>query len=340
MKLPPYFFPVIFKVILLCFMSLPAFSEPRYSFNVIALGVNGGIDEGSLSAYLLAPNNSEDFILFDAGTLINGLRKTATRNSLKKLGISKNSSLGLANNMLNKHIRAYLISHAHLDHIAGLVIASPDDSKKTILGTDASINDLKNFIFNWRIWPNFSNQGIEPRLAKYHYIRLPLYQFVVIPKTTLTVKAFPLSHEKVSSTAFLVRSKEDAYILYLGDTGADIIEHSQDLKKVWQAIAPIIRENKLKGIFIESSYPDSQSDTQLFGHLKPKWLLKELGELAQLVNTNNPNMALKNLKILVTHIKPSLKDKNIRQEIKKELNQENNLGVEFIILQQGELLKL
>lgn len=51
-------------------------------------------------------------------------------------------------------------------------------------------------------------------------------------------------------------------------------------------------------------------------------------------------MALKNLKILVTHIKPSLKDKNIRQEIKKELNQENNLGVEFIILQQGELLKL
>ena len=36
--------------------------------------------------------------------------------------------------MLTEQIKGYLISHAHMDHVAGLVIASPDDAMKPIYG--------------------------------------------------------------------------------------------------------------------------------------------------------------------------------------------------------------
>ena len=201
MKARCYFFLVILSL-----MSLPVYPQTQRYFNIIALGVGGGINEGNLSAYLVAPEGSSDFILLDAGTLVNGLERSSTRKNLKKLGISANSMEELAGHMLNKYIRAYLISHAHLDHIAGLVIASPDDSKKVIFGTEDSIEDLKHFIFNWKIWPNFADQGTKSQLGKYRYIQLTPDQFFDIPKTTLTVRAFPLSHDKVSSTAFLISS--------------------------------------------------------------------------------------------------------------------------------------
>ena len=51
-------------------------------------------------------------------------------------------------------------------------------------------------------------------------------------------------------------STNEAYILYLGDTGPDEIEKTDKLQILWQAVAKLIREGKLKGIFIEVSYPN------------------------------------------------------------------------------------
>ena len=36
--------------------------------------------------------------------------------------------------VLKIYIKAYLISHAHLDHVAGLLLNAPDDAPKTIYG--------------------------------------------------------------------------------------------------------------------------------------------------------------------------------------------------------------
>ena len=39
------------------------------------MGVKGGIDESNLSAYMLAPVNSNNYVCLDAGTLHAGIEK-------------------------------------------------------------------------------------------------------------------------------------------------------------------------------------------------------------------------------------------------------------------------
>ena len=146
----------VFALALVC-GSLPAadpVSTPG-AFTVIALGTAGGIDEDNLSAYLLAPRGSTDFVALDAGTLMAGLRKANAMGSLSGMGQPADSRLSPEAFVLQKRIRAYLVSHAHLDHLMGLVINSPDDEAKDILGTDATIDTIRDHVFNWRLWPGF-----------------------------------------------------------------------------------------------------------------------------------------------------------------------------------------
>jgi 3',5'-cyclic-nucleotide phosphodiesterase len=144
----------------------------------------------------------------------------------------------------------------------------------------------------------------------------------------MTVKAFPLSHSNLTSTAFLVKSN-DNYALYLGDTGPDEIEKSHNLESLWQAIAPLIKEKKLKGIMIEVSFPDEQPDKTLFGHLTPHWLMKEMDELEKLTGSG----MLKGFTIVVTHVKPP---ESSIERIKQQLATENNLQLNLIYPQQGK----
>jgi 3',5'-cyclic-nucleotide phosphodiesterase len=149
----------------------------------------------------------------------------------------------------------------------------------------------------------------------------------------MQVTAFPLSHVKpYESAAFLIRHNE-AYVLYLGDTGPDDMEKSDRLQKLWQAIAPLIKLGQLKGIFIEVSFPNSQPDNKLFGHLTPKWLMHEMTVLSELTGKE----ALKKCPIIVTHVKPP--DDNIAK-LKSELLQQNNLELKFIFPSQAKAFEL
>lgn len=308
------------------------------AFTIIPLGVNGGVTEGNLSSYLLAPAGKTDFVLLDAGTVVNGLLNPTTGKSLQQLGIKASTPPQLAGVMLNNYIKAYLISHAHLDHIAGLVLASPIDSKKNILGQQSTIDDLKTYIFNDKIWPNFSTTTVPSAKAKYSYVTLTLNQFITIPETSLQVMALPLNHNNTTSTAFLIQS-ENNYLLYFGDTGADAIEHSTNIQNIWQQISPLIKNHSLKAIFIEAFYSNSQADKMLYGHLTPHWLLLELEQLAKIVDPSNPQQALRGLPIVITHIKPVLGSKVSTGDIVLEqLKKHNDLGVTFINPMQGQQL--
>ena len=48
------------------------------SFRVVPLGVKGGLDESNLSAYMLAPATSNNYICLDAGTLRTGIQQAVT----------------------------------------------------------------------------------------------------------------------------------------------------------------------------------------------------------------------------------------------------------------------
>ncbi len=48
------------------------------AFVAIVLGAGGGPSQDDLSAYLLAPAGSADFVCLDAGTLLSGIRHPHT----------------------------------------------------------------------------------------------------------------------------------------------------------------------------------------------------------------------------------------------------------------------
>lgn len=306
-------------------------------FEVIPLGTSGGELEDNLSAYLVAPADSNAWVALDAGTLCSRIKKIPPQ-TYKKLHIQSQPNKSSAEIFLTQNIKNYLISHAHLDHISGMVICSTIDSNKEIMGIDPTINNLTQYVFNWKIWPNFADAGVKPQLREYHYQRLQLGVKKSVPHTDLMVTPFLLNHGNgYPSTAFLLNAN-GYYLLYFGDTGADAIEHSQDINHIWQIIAPLIRVHKLSAIFIEASYPNQRPDKLLFGHLTPHWLLAELTELAIIVNPKQPQSSLSGLKVVVTHIKQGLNNTNMPMLILKQLREKNNLGVQFILPKPGQLM--
>jgi 3',5'-cyclic-nucleotide phosphodiesterase len=309
--------------LLLANMGLSAQNKNSASFHVVPLGVKGGIDESNLSAYLVASTGSRDYICLDAGTIYAGIEKA----------IANKTFHGTVSSIQKNYIKGYFISHAHLDHVSGLIITSPDDSSKTVYALPSCMKMLQDYYFNGEAWANFGDAGKCFLQKKYHFQTLVAREEINIRNTAMQVTAFPLSHvNPYESTAFLIRH-HDAYLLYLGDTGPDEIEKSTQLEKLWEAIAPLVRSGKLKGIFIEVSFPNSQPDNKLFGHLTPKWLLHEMTVLSKLTGTD----ALKKCPIVVTHVKPPLE--KITQ-LKKELMEQNTLGLKFVFPTQAKAFGL
>jgi 3',5'-cyclic-nucleotide phosphodiesterase len=305
-------------------------------FEILPLGVYGGLVDGNLSAYLLKTIESEQYTALDAGTLVHGLVVSVAKQSIPQAEVK---------DLLQQHIPTYLISHAHLDHLMGLLMAQPElRQRQTIMAREETMQALQTHLFNWSVWGNFGDAGQTPHLNYQHYQTVPLLQWVAIPNTDLLVKVFPLSHGSMVSSAFLIRAKTD-YLLYFGDTGADSVEQATNMATVWSEIAPLINNKQLHAIMLECSFVNSQPEDKLFGHLKPRLVMFELRRLASLVEPENTRNALRGLPVVVTHIKPqvddfsSTKDDTASQVI-KELSQENDLGVQLIKPEQGILFRL
>lgn len=303
-------------------------------FQVVVMGCTGGPREGNLSGYLVSPLECNEWIAWDAGTLLAGIDSAFRKNNLDP-ALFSDPEFTPTGEMLREHVRAFLISHTHLDHIAGLVLNSQIDTKKAILGIDSTIDNFRDHIFNGKIWPNYGDEGKEP-LKRYHYVRLPLAKATPIPNTSMHVEAYLLSHPgDYPSTAFLIEYKGD-YLLYFGDTSSDALEKNNHLATVWQRVAPLIQEGKLRGIFLECSYPDEESDQVVFGHLDAQLMINELHRLADYVETS-----LQGLNVVVTHRKETLKKgEDPSERIAEELTALNDLSVNLIFPEQGDRILL
>lgn len=311
------------KRILFSFLLLSSHLIIAQNIEIIPLGVYGGGDESNLSSYLVGHKEENSYLALDAGTIRAGINE----------GIKKGTFLTTNKNVLQNYIKGYFISHGHLDHLSGLIINSPDDIKKAIYGLPFVIDILKNNYFTNASWANFGNEGETPILNKYKYQRITPENTFSIEGTKMTAEVFTLSHVNPQLSSALLVNLESEYILYFGDTGADRIENANYLNTIWNKIAPLIKENKLKAILIEVSFPNSQPEDKLFGHLTPKLLNEELKNLSALTGKE----ALENFNIIVTHLKPV--DDQV-EAIKKELYKDNPLKINYIFPVQGERISL
>ncbi len=306
----------------------------------IPLGAGGGLDESNLSAHLLAPIGSSDFICLDAGTILAGLKTAIKNGCFDSIEVKEDPALCVEGIVLHHHIKAYLITHTYLDHVEGLVEISPSDSPKSIIGLAGIIADLETHIFNWHVWPNLCISGTPPAIGQYNYVVLQEGERSVIADTAMNVEAYPLAHGETDSTAFLVESA-GAFVLYMGDTGPDEVEKRDTTQALWKRIAPLIRARSLHALSIEASYPNAREDDQLYSHLTPAWVMKAFHQLAEIVDPGNPGSALEGLTVIITHIKPDLSSGiSVREVIKTQLNDRNDLGLRLIFAEQGKKYEL
>jgi 3',5'-cyclic-nucleotide phosphodiesterase len=312
----------------------PTITDPR--FTVVVLGAQGGIVSDDLSAYLVASAGHDDFVCLDAGSVFTGLERAAALGSL--------GPGARADTALRERIRGYLISHPHLDHLVGLLLAAPDDvpgkfgpggsESKFIAGSESTLAAIRDHLFNGTVWANFfADIGPAPQLGFYRPLPLAPGTTSPLPGTDLSVETWPLNHPGGSS-AFLLTTPAGDALLYLGDTGPDGPGEDR-LARLWARVTPLLRAGRLRAIFIEVSYPDPRADERLFGHLTPARLHAELQRLAAMADPRG--RSLRGLVVAITHIKPA---PDAGRRIREQLAALPDLGVRLVFPAQGRRLEL
>ena len=220
------------------------------------LGCSGGIGGRHLRTTSMLVDHD---ILIDAGTGV--------------------ADLSLAEMAMIDHV---FITHSHLDHIAALPlmidsIADMRDKPVTIHATDATLEILRNHIFNWAIWPDFSEISIR---------KTPVMQYKTIrvgQKSRFgerTITAIPAEHT-VPAVGYHLDSGTGSFV-FTGDTTCNDV--------VWPVINKIANLNYL---IIETAFSNQEQRLAVTSkHLCPSMLGEELAKLTR------------EAKIYISHLKP------------------------------------
>jgi cAMP phosphodiesterase len=196
-----------------------------------------------------------------------------------------------------KQIRDVVLSHAHLDHIAGLPLYI-DDLFATIKrpiqihATREVIEVLERDIFNWSIYPRFSELRNDYGVVLEYRPFEPERDFSV---KHLTVKAINVNH-KVPSVGFIVSD---------GKSGFALTSDTASVNRFWDVLN---ETENLSAVLVECAFPNELSDLACNSHhLTPRALEKELAKLKQ------------DCPIFVVNIKPMYVEQVSRQIMELEI---------------------
>ncbi|KAK3954175.1 cAMP phosphodiesterases class-II-domain-containing protein [Pseudoneurospora amorphoporcata] len=167
---------------------------PAPALQVIVLGSGGGPLESNVTAFLVRPIAAGwrrgSVIAVDAGVHLGAIEKILAKTQPATLGEDQEHALpytlttgpfaGLqlptaassanASFIHRTLIDTYLITHPHLDHIAGFVINTAglgSSRPKKLAGLPHTIAAFKTHIFNNVIWPNLSDENNGVGLVTY-----------------------------------------------------------------------------------------------------------------------------------------------------------------------------
>ena len=203
-------------------------------------------------------------------------------------------------NEQRQSVRDIIVTHPHMDHIASLPIFIDDlypslTQPVRIHATPEVIGLLERDVFNWNVYPRFSD-------LKNDYG--PVMEYVPIPPDRqftvghLNVIAVPVNH--IVPTVGLIVSDQTTTVAFSSDT-AETDEFWQTLNRIGQ----------LDALLVEASFPNEMAQlAEVSRHFTPASLGKELKKLTH-----------DGLDILAVHLKPSYRDTIVSQL--KELNLPN-----------------
>jgi ribonuclease BN (tRNA processing enzyme) len=238
------------------------------------LGCSGGIGGKHLRTTSMLVDHD---ILIDAGTGV--------------------GDLSVAELALIDHV---FITHSHLDHIACLpfILDTVGDMRNkplTMYATQATQEIIRTHIFNWAIWPDFSEiPNAENPYLRFQTIRLG--EDTVLSGRKIT--ALPAKHT-VPAVGYRLDSGT-ASLVFTGDTTVN-----DDLWKEVNKIA------NLRYLIIETAFSNSERRLAIMSkHLCPSLLREELLKLQR-----TPE-------IFITHLKPGQIELTMR-EIEENIGEYN-----------------
>jgi len=174
------------------------------------------------------------------------------------------------------------VTHSHLDHIACIplladTVGDMRNRPLTVYGTEATLQILKNHVFNWSIWPDFSEiPSVESPFLRYQPISVG--ETVTVGGRRITT--LPANHT-VPAVGYQLDSGA-ASLVFTGDTTT--------CDELWKAVNKI---RNLRYLVIETAFSNREKKLAIASkHLCPSMLAEELAKLQ-----HTPE-------VFVTHLKP------------------------------------
>jgi ribonuclease BN (tRNA processing enzyme) len=191
-------------------------------------------------------------------------------------------------------VRDIIVTHPHMDHIASLPIFIDDlyptlKSPVRVYATPEVIELLERDIFNWNVYPRFSELKNDYGSVM-EYVEIPAGREFQVAH--LKVTAVAVNH--IVPTVGLVVSDGQSAVAFSSDTA--------ETEEFWNVVNSAAG---LGALLIEASFPDSMAKlAEVSRHFTPASLKQELRKLKH-----------NSLDILAVHLKPAY-----RQMIIDELN--------------------
>ena len=192
----------------------------------------------------------------------------------------------------SESVRDVVVTHPHIDHIASLPIFIDDlfgnlKEPVRVHATQEVIDVLERDIFNWTVYPRFSELKNDFG-AVMEYV--PFEEGKEFSIGHLKMTAVQVNHQV--PTVGLVISDEKTTLAFTSDT--------YKTQAFWDLVNNM---PKVDALFIEASFPNDMSElAELSGHFTPATMKEELKKLNH-----------RNLDIIVVHIKPTYRKKVINE---------------------------
>jgi ribonuclease BN (tRNA processing enzyme) len=183
------------------------------------------------------------------------------------------------------------VTHSHLDHIASIPfmvdsVGLMRDRPLTVYAIEETLEILKQHIFNWKIWPDFSEipNARQPYLC---YRTIELGETVIL--NGRKIRAIPANHV-VPAVGYHLDSGK-ASLVFSGDTITN--------DALWQVVNKI--EN-LRYLVIETAFANSEIESAIMAkHFCPSLLVEELKKFQR------------EAEVFITHLKPGEMELTMRQ---------------------------